>query len=100
MISSNLFDALYKTLNYSEQQYKETEEIVEQNPRILLFGNISNNYNRNLTSTNNAKTECDVSCTVSVFKQNGEQPLDKLGVGYTNEAFEKDLDDHKSNLSR
>ena len=44
-----LFDTLYKTLNMNEQQNKETEEIVAQNPQICLPQHSSIEYDENFS---------------------------------------------------
>ena len=39
MTLSDLFNTLHKTLNYSQQQNRETEEIIAANPGIFLLEN-------------------------------------------------------------
>ena len=47
MTLSELFNTLHRTLNYSQQQNRETEEIIAANPGIFLLENdnaIEKNY--------------------------------------------------------
>ena len=39
MTLSELFNTLHRTLNYSQQQNRETEEIIAANPGIFLLEN-------------------------------------------------------------
>ena len=84
-----LFDTLYKTLNINEQQNKETEEIVAQNPQIYLLQHSSIDYNENFSFGCDSKH--------SIYNQNHESLIEK---GYINEGFEKEFVDNQSNTSR
>ena len=42
MTLSELFSTLHRTLNYSQQQNRETEEIIAANPGIFLLENNAN----------------------------------------------------------
>ena len=82
-----LFDTLYKTLNMNEQQNKETEEIVAQNPQIYLLQRSSTEYNENFSFG------CDSKDT---FHSQNHQYL--IGKGYTNEGYEEEFVDNTVRL--
>jgi hypothetical protein len=90
MVSSNLFDTLYKTLNFSEQQYKETEEIVENNPRIFLFVKDPEKCITNFPSSHNTNELCDNSDFVA-FRNDNVTEIDKVRASYSNGGFEHDF---------
>ena len=82
-----LFDTLYKTLNMNEQQNKETEEIVAQNPQICLLQQFSSTeYDDNFSFGFDSK---DVFST--------KQFLDN---GYVNAGFEEEIVNNLSNNAR
>ena len=86
MVSSSLFDTLYKTLNFSEQQYKETEEIVENNPQIFLFVK-----DPNIPSFRHTNKLCEKSDNISAFRNGTLIEVDKVRACYSNGGFEHDF---------
>ena len=91
MVSSNVFDTLYKTLNFSEQQYKETEEIVENNPQIFLFVKDPEKCITNLPSFRHANELCDNSDKICAFRNGNQIEIDKVRGCYSNGGFEHDF---------
>ena len=59
MTLSNLFNTLHRTLNYSQQQNRETEEIIAANPGIFL-----------LESNATEKKQYLTICETNRFRQN------------------------------
>ena len=49
MTLSELFNTLHRTLNYSQQQNRETEEIIAANPGIFLLEKIASEKKQYLT---------------------------------------------------
>ena len=84
-----LFDTLYKTLNMNEQQNKETEEIVAQNPQICYPQHLSTEHDENFSYGYNTK---DTFCS-----KNYEPSFDH---GCINEGFEEDIINKLSNTIR
>ena len=84
-----LFDTLYKTLNMNEQQNKETEEIVAQNPQICCSQHLSTEYDENFSLGYN---------TSDTFSSKNYGP--SLDLGHVNEGFEEDIINKLSNAIR
>ena len=83
------FDTLYQTLNMNEQQNKETEEIVAQNPQICYPQHSSREHNENFSFGYNTKD--------TFSSKNCEQSYDH---GHVNEGFEEDTNNKLSGAIR
>ena len=97
MISSTISNTLYKTLNYSQQQYKETEEIVENNPGIILLVTKSKSCSADLTSKNHTPAFSNVSINSEHLDPKNERAL---RASYTNKGFEGVNDTFVSDILR
>ena len=82
-----LFDTLYKTLNMNEQQNKETEEIVAQNPQICLLQQFSS-------------TEYDDNFSFGFDSKDLFSNKQFLDIGYVNAGFEEEIPNNLSNYAR
>ena len=82
-----LFDTLYKTLNMNEQQNKETEEIVAQNPQICLLQQFSS-------------TENDDNISFGFDSKEVFSNRQFLDIGYVNAGFEEEIANKLSNNTR
>ena len=91
MISSDLFDTLYKTLSLTEQQYKGTEEITENNPRIFLLENDFDSYIKKSSSPNHTDIIYNNPNSNTAFSNINVTEINKARVSYHNEGFETDL---------
>ena len=62
MTLSELFNTLHRTLNYSQQQNRETEEIIAANPGIFLLENNGIEKKQYLTNreTNRLEKVCGI----------------------------------------
>ena len=92
MISPILFNTLYKTLNYSQQQYKETEEIVEKNPAIIKIVNNLDTQHCCLSiddSKLNTISRADIKHS---YNQENETEFNQKATCYINGGFDKDID--------
>ena len=97
MISSNtLENTLYKTLNYSQQQYKETEEIVENNPGIVLPISHYESNNTNSTSNDPPPIFFSTSNNNKALTYNNEKRSQSSKKSYTNKGFDRTNDNFTS----